>query len=433
MTDNTFLIGAATAAHQVEGNNSNSDIWALEHMAHGGYPEKSGLAANHYVTYRDDIARMAEAGLNAYRFSLEWARIEPEEGRFDPEATEHYRDVIRCCYEHGIEPIVTLHHFSSPAWLISRGGWEDERVVGYFERYVRYVCEQYGDLLHYVCTLNEANMGVLIAIYIRQAAEERAKREAKPDAAGEDAAGEGAALQVGVDVEAMAAEHDAQVAENREVFGVDEAAVFVSPRTPAGIELVKRTHMRAVEAIHELVPDAKVGMTLSLRDIQAAPGGEERAEAAWAEEFGQFVPAIEHDDFFGVQNYTRTVFDAEGETAPPAGAELTQMGYEFYPQGLAHVIRRVHEAYSGPILVTENGIATDDDARRVAYIDAALDGVADCRGEGVDVRGYLYWSLIDNYEWQSGYGMTFGLMARDEGHPAKPSLAHLGARCRAWE
>lgn len=419
---NTLLIGAATAAHQVEGNNANSDIWAMEHMAHGGYPEKSGLAANHYVTYREDIARMADAGLNAYRFSLEWARIEPEEGVFDAEATEHYRDVIQCCYDHGIEPIVTLHHFSSPKWLIGRGGWEDERVVSYFERYARYVCKQYGDLLHYVCTLNEANMGVLIAIYIRQAMEERAKREGE----------EGAALQVGVDIEAMAAEHDAQVSENREVFGVDEAAVFVSPRSAAGIEIVKRAHMRAVEAIHELVPSAKVGMTLSLRDIQAVPGGEERAEAAWAEEFGQFVDALADDDFFGVQNYTRTVFGADGELPPAEGAELTQMGYEFYPQGLAHVIRRVHEAFPGPLMVTENGIATDDDTRRVAFIDGALSGVRACLDEGIDVRGYMYWSLIDNYEWQSGYGMRFGLMDRAEGHAAKPSLAFLGERCRSW-
>ena len=423
-----FFIGAATAAHQVEGNNTHSDIWALEHMEHGGYPEKSGVAANHYVTYRDDIARMAEDGLNAYRFSLEWARIEPEAGRFDAAATEHYRDVLRACREHGIEPIVTLHHFSSPKWLIKQGGWEDERVVASFERYVRYVCEQYGDLLHYVCTLNEANMGVLIAIYIRQAMEERAKRTAL-GTTGDD---EVAALQVGVDVEAMAAEHEAQVAENRSVFGVDEAAVFVSPRTEAGIELVKRAHRVAVDTVHELVPGAKVGMTLSLRDIQAGPGGESRAEEAWAEEFGQFMDAMTNDDFFGVQNYTRTVFGPEGELPPAEGAELTQMGYEFYPQGLAHVIRRVHEAFPGPLMVTENGIATDDDTRRIAYIDEALGGVRECLDEGIDVRGYMYWSLIDNYEWQSGYGMRFGLMDRGEGHAAKPSLAHLGKCCRTW-
>lgn len=422
MNNSEFLIGAATAAHQVEGNNTNSDIWALEHMKYGGYPEKSGAAANHYRTYREDIARMAEAGLNAYRFSLEWARIEPREGVFDAEATEHYRDVILACREAGVEPIVTLHHFSSPKWLIERGGWESEYAVEAFERYTRYVCEQYGDLLHYVCTLNEANMGVLIAIFIRQAMEERAKREGE----------EGAALQVGVDIEAMAAENAAKLEENRAVFGVDDPAVFVSPRTATGIEVVKRAHMRAVDAVHKLVPGAKAGMTLSLRDIQSAPGGEDRAEAAWAEEFGQFVPAMAHDDFFGVQNYTRTVFGPDGELPPAQGAELTQMGYEFYPQGLEHVIRRVHEAFPGHLVVTENGIATADDTRRVAYIDSALAGVRACVDDGIDVAGYMYWSLIDNYEWQSGYAMQFGLMDRNEDHSPKPSLAHLGSLCRVW-
>ncbi|MBR2681857.1 MAG: glycoside hydrolase family 1 protein [Atopobiaceae bacterium] len=422
MNNSEFLIGAATAAHQVEGNNTNSDIWALEHMKYGGYPEKSGAAANHYRTYREDIARMAEAGLNAYRFSLEWARIEPREGVFDAEATEHYRDVILACREAGVEPIVTLHHFSSPKWLIERGGWESEYAVEAFERYTRYVCEQYGDLLHYVCTLNEANMGVLIAIFIRQAMEERAKREGE----------EGAALQVGVDIEAMAAENAAKLEENRAVFGVDDPAVFVSPRTATGIEVVKRAHMRAVDAVHKLVPGAKAGMTLSLRDIQSAPGGEDRAEAAWAEEFGQFVPAMAHDDFFGVQNYTRTVFGPDGELPPAQGAELTQMGYEFYPQGLEHVIRRVHEAFPGQLVVTENGIATADDTRRVAYIDSALAGVRACVDDGIDVAGYMYWSLIDNYEWQSGYAMQFGLMDRNEDHSPKPSLAHLGSLCRVW-
>ena len=422
MNNSEFLIGAATAAHQVEGNNTNSDIWALEHMKYGGYPEKSGAAANHYRTYREDIARMAEAGLNAYRFSLEWARIEPREGVFDAEATEHYRDVILACREAGVEPIVTLHHFSSPKWLIERGGWESEYAVEAFERYTRYVCEQYGDLLHYVCTLNEANMGVLIAIFIRQAMEERAKREGE----------EGAALQVGVDIEAMAAENAAKLEENRAVFGVDDPAVFVSPRTATGIEVVKRAHMRSVDAVHKLVPGAKAGMTLSLRDIQSAPGGEDRAEAAWAEEFGQFVPAMAHDDFFGVQNYTRTVFGPDGELPPAQGAELTQMGYEFYPQGLEHVIRRVHEAFPGQLVVTENGIATADDTRRVAYIDSALAGVRACVDDGIDVAGYMYWSLIDNYEWQSGYAMQFGLMDRNEDHSPKPSLAHLGSLCRVW-
>ena len=413
---NKFLIGAASAAHQVEGNNANSDIWAMEYMKYGGYPEKSGIAANHYNTYKEDILKMKEAGLNAYRFSLEWARIEPEEGKFDEEATEHYRSVITFCRDNGIEPVVTLHHFSSPKWLISKGGWEDEAVIDYFARYTGYICEQYGSLLKYICTLNEANMGVLIAIYIRQAMEQRAKNE-----------GEEAHLQIGIDLDAMAQEEQEKTEENMAVFGVKDPAVFVSPRTPEGNEIVKRSHMKAVEIIHELLPHAKAGMTLSLRDIQYAEGGKERSEAAWEEEFRQFVPALKNDDFFGVQNYTRTVFGADGELPPTEGAETTQMGYEFYPQGLEHVIRKVHEDFPGELMVTENGIATDDDTRRIAYIDEALNGVRNCISDGIDVSGYMYWSLIDNYEWQSGYAMRFGLIYRDEEHTVKPSLSFLGS------
>lgn len=116
-----FLLGASTAAHQVEGNNRYSDLWAQEQMEHSSFAEPSNDAVDHYHRYEEDIALLAGAGLNAYRFSIEWARVEPQEGCFDESELEHYRKVIRCCREHGVEPVVTLHHFSSPKWLIERG------------------------------------------------------------------------------------------------------------------------------------------------------------------------------------------------------------------------------------------------------------------------------------------------------------------------
>lgn len=140
-----FLLGAATAAHQVEGNNIYSDAWAEEQMKHSTYLEPSGAALDHYHRYEEDIRLMSKAGLNAYRFSIEWARIEPQEGIFAPDEIEHYRKVISCCRENGLEPIVTLLHFTSPKWLISRGGWESDAAVAYFVRYVRYVMEQLGE------------------------------------------------------------------------------------------------------------------------------------------------------------------------------------------------------------------------------------------------------------------------------------------------
>ena len=139
-----FFVGAATAAHQVEGNNIHSDYWAQEQLPHTSFAEPSGIACDHYNRYEEDIQLLADAGLNAYRFSIEWARIEPEEGKFDPAEIEHYRKVIACCKAHGVEPVVTLLHFTSPKWLIAKGGWEAESTVEYFKRYVSYVMQQLG-------------------------------------------------------------------------------------------------------------------------------------------------------------------------------------------------------------------------------------------------------------------------------------------------
>ena len=137
-----FLIGAATAAHQVEGNNRHSDYWIMENIKHSDFAEPSGLACDHYNRYDEDIRLLAESGCNAYRFGIEWARIEPEEGRFDRDEITHYRRVLDCCHKNGITPVVTLMHFSSPAWLISKGGWGNRDVAGYFSRYARFVAEQ---------------------------------------------------------------------------------------------------------------------------------------------------------------------------------------------------------------------------------------------------------------------------------------------------
>ena len=150
-----FFVGAVTAAHQVEGNNIHSDYWAQEQLPHTSFAEPSGIACDHYNRYEEDIRLLADAGLNAYRFSIEWARIEPEEGKFDPAEIEHYRKVIACCKAHGVEPVATLLHFTSPKWLIAKGGWEAESTVEYFKRYVSYVMEQLGSELHYICTMED--------------------------------------------------------------------------------------------------------------------------------------------------------------------------------------------------------------------------------------------------------------------------------------
>ena len=418
-----FLLGAATAAHQVEGNNKNSDYWAQELLPHSSFVEPSGVACDHYTRYEEDIRLMAEAGLNAYRFSVEWARIEPEEGKFDESEIAHYRKVIRCCKENGVEPVVTLMHFTSPVWLIRKGGWEAESTVEDFRRYASFVAEKLGDEVKFICTVNEANMGLQLAAIARrfQLMAQLAQKNAAP--------AEGS-VQVGMNFQKMMENMRFAAAENAGVFGTPQPQIFVSSRTPAGDALVMRAHMAAKAAVKAIHPEIKVGLTLSLHDLQPLPGGEAAAKKAWDEEFTHYLPYIQNDDFIGVQNYTRTLMGPEGQLPPPEGAELTQMDYEFYPEALANVLRRVHRDFQGDLIVTENGVATADDARRADFIRRALKGVEDCIADGLPVKGYFHWSLLDNFEWQKGYAMTFGLIAVDRTtleRTPKESLRVLGA------
>ena len=418
-----FLLGAATAAHQVEGNNTNSDCWAMEQMEHTSYAEPSLDAVDHYHRYREDIRLMADAGLNAYRFSVEWARIEPEEGRFDEAEAAHYLDVIHCCKEHGLEPIVTLHHFSSPKWLIKKGGWEAESTIDDFARYTRYIIGKLGNELHYICTINEANMGIQVAAIARRYMQQMQAQAAKAQTSD-------GTVQVGIILEKMMAGQKAAAEENLKVFGVEKVENFTSMRTPEGDNIVCRAHEAARTVIKEFCPDIKIGLSLSLHDIQPVTGGEEKALSEWGDEFTHYLPYIQNDDFLGVQNYTRSLMGPDGSLPAPDGAELTQMNYEFYPEALEHVIRKVAEDFKGDLIVTENGIATADDKRRIAFIEQALSGVQNCIRDGLPVKGYFHWSLLDNFEWQKGYSMTFGLIAVDrttQTRKPKASLAYLGS------
>lgn len=433
-----FLLGSATAAHQVEGNNINSDYWAMEHMEHSTFVEPSLDACDHYNRYEEDIRLMAAAGLNAYRFSIEWARIEPEEGIFDEKEVEHYRQVLECCKKYGIEPIVTMHHFTSPKWLISKGGWQSEKTVEYFARYCKYVVEQLGDYMHYVCTINEANMGLQVA-----AIAERFKRQMMENAAKMQSAGQAqnndvgksleGTVQVGLNLSSYMEKMDKQKEENIRIFGTENPITFINNNTREGDLLVMRAHQAAKKAIKEVKPELQIGLTLSLHDIQATQGGEKRAKEMWDDEFTHYLPYIKDDDFLGVQNYSRSLVGKDGILPAPEGAELTQMDYEFYPQALSNVIRRVRKELQIPLMVTENGIATADDNRRVAFIKEALKGIQECINDGIPILGYMYWSFLDNFEWQKGYAMNFGLVAVDrktQKRTAKESLTVLGSYLR---
>ena len=406
-----FLLGSATAAHQVEGNNIHSDCWALEQLPHSIYLEPSLDAVDHYNRYEEDIKLMAEAGLNAYRFTIEWARIEPEQGMWVKEEIEHYRKVLQCCHNHGIVPMVCLHHFSSPKWLIMKGGWEEPQTAKWFEQYCEHVVEELGDLMVYVNTINEANMGLQFSKIMQN----RAKQQVTD-------------VQVGINSQAENI-YMLYMKEAMEAFGGKAVNTFHSPRTAIGDGVIIQAHVLARDAIKKTRPELKVGISLSLHDMQALPGGEAFVNEEWIEEFTHYLPYIKDDDYIGVQSYTRKQFDENGVRQPEPGVRLTQMGYEDYPMAIVNCTRKVAQDFKGDILITESGISTDDDERRIEFIQETLEGLKECIKEGIPVKGYFHWSFMDNYEWQMAYTRTFGLVAVDKAtkkrYP-KPSLKYLG-------
>lgn len=374
-----FLWGTATAAHQVEGGNWNNDWWAWEHNPASGCAEPSGDAIDHYHRYPEDIALLASLGFKTYRFSIEWSRIEPEEGEFSSAALDHYRRMCATCLDNGITPIVTYHHFTSPRWVAHHGGWEEPETADRFARFCGRATEALGDLIGWGCTLNEPNI-VAVAGYLiggfppgrRDAALRRAVND-----------------------------------------------VFVDG------------HRKAVEAIKSASSkEFPVGLTLAMQELQAVDGGEAKLEQIRRGMHDVFLDAATDDDFVGVQTYSRDRIGPSGVVPPPDGAELTLMGYEYYPDAIGATIRYAWERTGHtPILVTENGIGTQDDERRVAYYRQALAAVHGCLADGIDVRGYTAWSAFDNFEWALGYKPTFGIIAVDRStqeRTPKPSAHLLG-------
>ncbi len=378
-----FLWGTATSAHQIEGGNWNTDWWQLEHDPTSGCVDVSGDACDSFNRFPEDIALVAGLGFSSYRFSLEWSRIEPEEGEFSPVALDHYRRMAATCHDHGITPVVTFHHFTHPRWLAAAGTWEYPHAPDRFARFCERATAHLGDLIGMGCTINEpsvvATMGWRHGIFPPRV-RDRARRDT-----------------------------------------VNEALVDA--------------HRKAVESIRSGPGDFPVGMTLSMTDFQLEPGGEEWIERIRRPSEDVFLEATGGDDYVGVQTYTRVRVGPEGSLGPEAGVPTTQMGYEVWPEALEGTIRRAWEKTAGlPVYVTENGIGTDEDIVRIDYVKRALAGVKRCLDDGIDVRGYFYWSLLDNFEWVLGYRPTFGIVAVDRGtfeRRPKPSATWLGGIARS--
>ena len=379
-----FLWGTATAAHQVEGGNWNNDWWVWEHTAGSGCAEPSGDACDHYHRYPEDIRLLANLGFNSYRFSLEWSRIEPENGLWSMAALDHYRRMCECCHAAGLTPVVTFHHFTTPRWVAHLGGWEEPDTAERFARYCARTIEHIGDLVPWAATFNEPNVVAMMGY---------------------------------------------------------QAGIFPPGRRDPALrravtDIILDAHAKGAAAIRAGRGSARVGLTLSMTDFQAVDAGDERVARYRRSGEDPWLEAARADDFLGVQTYTRMLVGPDGGQPVPDGAERTQMGYEFWPDALAATLRRAREVTGPdlPLIVTENGIGTADDGRRIAYVERALDGVLDCIADGLDIRGYFYWTAFDNFEWAFGYRPTFGLISVDRAtqqRRPKPSASWLGAIARA--
>jgi beta-glucosidase len=401
-----FLWGAAIAGHQAEGDNVGSDAWLLENVQPTEFKEPSGSGVDHYRLYDQDIAMLAGAGLNTFRFSIEWARVEPVEGMFSVAAIGHYRDVLQACRKRGVKTMVSFNLFVNPRWFAARGGWEADGAAQLYARYCDKVARELGDLIDYATTFNEPNLPRLLF-------------------------GIPGPLSFMADnprMHAMLEQAGRQAGTGRFsawLFG-DIAKI------EAG---VLQGHAAAYQAIKAVRPQLPVGFSIAIADDQAIDGGEAMRDKKRAIAYEPWFRAISaHGDFIGVQTYTRELVGPDGVRPPPKDAKFTSAHMEYYPEALEATIRYTARHVKVPLYVTENGISTDDDAQRAAYIRTAVQGVANCLKDGIDVRGYVHWSLLDNFEWVFGYGPRYGLIAVDRAtmkRTVKPSLGLLGRIAKA--
>ncbi len=381
-----FFWGAATSSHQVEGGNVNNwsewekknaeklvkeakDKW--QDWQKQKFPEMfstqnyiSGCACDHYHRYEEDFDLAKEGGHNAHRFSIEWSRIEPEEGRFNEMEMEHYRKVVKALRSRGIEPFVTLWHWTNPLWLEKKGGCENRKFPQYFARYAEYVVRQIGDDIKFWLTLNEPT-SIIGNSYING------------------------------------------------VWPPQKRNLFVAWKM---FRIFARAHKEAYKIIHNVLPEAKVGFAHILQSFEAY------SENSWLDhlmkKIGIYVTnkkflkmTLGYNDFLTVQYYFHNRFKFPKKVR--LGDKLvSDLNWEIYPPGI-YLILRWLKKYNLPIYITENGLADADDSRRENFIRDHLFWIKKAIDEGADVRGYFYWSLLDNFEWDKGFWPRFGLIAID--------------------
>ncbi|WP_297454324.1 family 1 glycosylhydrolase [Ferrovum sp.] len=401
-----FLWGAATAGHQVEGSNINSDSWLLENMQPTLFDEPSGDACDHYNRFDQDISMLSDLGLNTFRFSIEWSRVEPEAGQFSRGQIDHYRRVLESCQRYGVRSMVTFNHFTTPRWFAGLGGWENPESSWLFARYCDWVTRHLGEWMNYATTLNEPNLTQLLFCI------------------------------PGYELTKLGTIKDQEIIRKAGTrVGTGRFSSWIFGDLEQVHQGLLQAHQAGYEAIKAVRPELPVGVSIAMEDDQpVGPGATAMLERKRRLSYLPWFEMVQrHGDFLGVQAYSRARIGARGRLPPQTGYPLTDMGYEFYPEALEGVIRYTHGHVKIPLYVTENGVATMDDTRRVDYIRQAVSGVARCLAAGIDVRSYIHWSLLDNFEWLDGYRPHFGLVAVDHRtfqRHIKPSATYLGEIAR---
>ena len=396
-----FLWGAATSAYQIEGEltNNNWFVWETTKQANGRdrimRGEVAGKAANHYKLYKEDVKLIADFGLNAYRFSIEWSRIEPQEGKFDPKAIEHYRSLIRELRRRGVEPMITLHHFTDPLWFTAKGGFEKEENLHYWLRYANRMFSEYQHEVQYWSTFNEFNLYPLSGY-----------------------------LEGGFPPGKTDFKLSCEVTRNMLLGHIRTYESFKKA------SFSKKHLVGAIIAVLEARPFNR----WFIMDWLAAYHEERFWMGAMLEFFqtGKYqislpfqgsytfndTDGVRAMDFFGINYYTRTAAIFNPFKTPMfsrlqmSGFPKSDMGWAIYPEGLYYAVKRISHI-GVPMIITENGLADASDTQRGLFIRQHLYALSEVMKEGYDVRGYYFWSLLDNFEWLEGYDKRFGLYAVD--------------------
>lgn len=384
-----FYWGASTASHQVEGGTVNQwSVWELAHaqqLAHSAEqrlswtPEweaiqkqakdpgnyVSGRGVDHYNRYKEDFDIAKGLNLSAFRFGVEWSRLEPNEGQWDEEAVEHYRDYIKQLKKRHIEPFLNLWHWTLPTWFTDKGGFTKSSNLMYFKRFVQKISDEYGHELSYVLTLNEPNVYASFGY--------------------------------------LTAEWPPQ---ERNVW-----------KFMACYWNLTRAHIAAYKILKTAHPKIQVGVATQLANIQAKRPHNvfDQTSTKWMRYFWNwwFLNRIRnHQDFIGFNYYFTDYFTGLLKRSNPS-VPLNDMGFYMEPEGLYPLLLRVWSRFKKPIFVTENGVADHADQYRQWWIEETLIAMERALSEGVDIRGYFHWSLLDNFEWAYGWWPKFGLVHVD--------------------